>query len=81
MKQFFTHMIDQSISIILDRFERNASGYGFIDTKFDIVTGRDFERPEPYFQNDFIFGIWKESGLFPSNGGWSELRSVTGTRM
>ena len=56
MEPLFSRMIDQSISIILDRFERNASGYGFIDTKFDIVTGQDFKRPEPYFQSDFIFG-------------------------
>ncbi|MBQ9336192.1 MAG: hypothetical protein IJS14_02700 [Lentisphaeria bacterium] len=56
MEQQYRSVIGKSIGIILDRFERNASGFGFIDTKFNIVTGRDFDGAEPYFRNDFIFG-------------------------
>lgn len=56
MNSDYAELIRKSITLILDRFELDRSGYGFIDTKFNIVTGRNFSGMERYFQPDFICG-------------------------
>ena len=44
-------ILTDSMTVIADRFERG--GYPFIDTKFDIVSGRDFgENDEPFRRKD-----------------------------
>ncbi|MBR2720418.1 MAG: hypothetical protein IKB74_03690, partial [Lentisphaeria bacterium] len=37
---------DSTLSVMLDRFEKHPD-YGYLDTKFDLITGRDnFDNPD-----------------------------------
>ncbi len=56
MNDSYNALIEKSLTLILDRFESSRNPYGFIDTKFNIVTGADFTGGEPHFRKDFIFG-------------------------
>ena len=48
------HLIECSCRVILERFR--AHGSGFIDTKFDIVTGREFAGEDFAHRRDLVFG-------------------------
>ena len=43
---------------MLERFERNGAEYPFIDTKFDPVSGRDFDRQDPPFRRRECVYTW-----------------------
>ncbi len=56
-------LIRESALYMVERFERNHD-YPFIDTKFDIVSGRDFGAgDEDFRQKDFIYGWIQGRGL------------------
>ncbi len=64
MKTTIQSIILTSIRRILERFERNAPDYPFIDTKFDIVSGRDYdEKDEPFRQRGCIYSWIQGRGL------------------
>ena len=64
MKTTIQSIILTSIKQILERFERNAPDYPFIDTKFDIVSGRDYgETDEPFRQRSCIYSWIQGRGL------------------
>ncbi len=64
MKTTIQSIILTSIKQILERFERNAPDYPFIDTKFDIVSGRDFgETDEAFRQRGCIYSWIQGRGL------------------
>ena len=64
MKTTIKSIIFTSIKHILERFERNAPDYPFIDTKFDIVTGRDYgEADEAFRQRGCIYSWIQGRGL------------------
>ncbi len=64
MKTTIQSIILTSIRRILERFERNAPDYPFIDTKFDIVSGRDYdEMDEPFRQRGCIYSWIQGRGL------------------
>jgi hypothetical protein len=57
------NLIRESARYMVERFENNRD-YPFIDTKFDIVSGRDFgEGDENFRQKDFIYGWIQGRGL------------------
>ena len=56
-------IIYDSARYMLERFERNAD-YPFIDTKFNIVSGRDFgSGDEDFRQRDFVYGWIQGRGM------------------
>ncbi len=56
-------LIRKSASYMVERFERNCD-YPFIDTKFDICSGKDFgPGDEEFRQKDFIYGWIQGRGL------------------
>ena len=64
MKTTIRDIVLSSISLILERFEREADAYPFIDTKFDIVSGRDYgETDEPFRQRGCIYSWIQGRGL------------------
>ena len=55
-------ILTDSMTVIADRFERG--GYPFIDTKFDIVSGRDFgENDEPFRRKECVYSWIQGRGL------------------
>ena len=55
-------ILTDSMTLIADRFDRG--GYPFIDTKFDIVTGRDFgENDEPFRRKECVYAWIQGRGL------------------
>lgn len=57
-------ILKASIKLILTRFEHNGNSYPFIDTKFDIVTNRDFYSTDAAFKRrDSIYGWIQGRGL------------------
>ena len=64
MKTTIQSIILTSIKQILERFERNAPEYPYIDTKFDIVSCRDFgETDEAFRQRGCIYSWIQGRGL------------------
>ncbi len=56
------NILIESMTLIAARFERG--GYPFVDTKFDIVTGRDFDgHDEPFRQKTCIYTWIQGRGL------------------
>ncbi len=56
-------IIRKSAEYLVSRFEKDRS-YGFIDTKFDIISGRDFDGSDPEFcRRDWIYGWIQGRGL------------------
>ena len=59
-----SEILRTSIELILSRFELNRGKYPFIDTKFNIVSGRDFdESDEPFRRKDCIYSWIQGRGL------------------
>lgn len=57
-------IIEPSIRRIVDRYEAHKGQYPFLDTKFDIVTGRDFDdTDEPFRRKDCIYSWIQGRGL------------------
>ena len=64
MNQLITWILRTSSEVILSRFERNRDHYPFIDTKFHIVSGRDYdENDEPFRRKDCIYSWIQGRGL------------------
>ena len=68
MKQFYSdwenRIIVPSMTMILQRYENHNGAYPFVDTKFDIVTGRDFDdHDEPFRRKDCIYSWIQGRGL------------------
>ena len=62
MQQKMIHILERSMRRIAER--SGTSGYPFIDTKFDIVTDRDFdETDEPFRQKSCIYSWIQGRGL------------------
>ncbi len=51
-----------NITHVLARFERNP-GYGFIDTKFSLLTGKDFSDQDPIRAKSTLYGWIQARGL------------------
>ncbi|MBQ7393629.1 MAG: AGE family epimerase/isomerase [Lentisphaeria bacterium] len=61
-KMQIDRILTDSMTLIADRFDRG--GYPFIDTKFDIVTGRDFgENDEPFRRKECVYAWIQGRGL------------------
>ena len=64
MKSTIRQIILSSITLMLERFERDAGDYPFVNTKFDIVSGRDYgESDEPFRRRDCIYAWIQGRGL------------------
>ncbi len=64
MKSEIEPILRNSVRILLERFERNAERYPFVDTKFNIVSGRDFgDADEPFRRRDCIYSWIQGRGL------------------
>ncbi len=64
MRQMIDWILRASTEVMLSRFERGGGEYRFVDTKFDIVTGRDFgEGDEPFRRRDCIYSWIQGRGL------------------
>ena len=64
MHRMISQILRTSIEVILSRFERDRKNYPFIDTKFNIVSGRDYdERDEPFRRKDCIYSWIQGRGL------------------
>ena len=64
MTHAISHIIERSIRLILDRFEREGASYPFVNTKFDIVSNRDFdETDEPFRRKECIYSWIQGRGL------------------
>ena len=62
--QLISQILRTSIEVILSRFERNWKNYPFIDTKFHIVSGRDYDdSDEPFRRKDCIYAWIQGRGL------------------
>ncbi len=78
MRQTIDRILRASTEVMLARFEHAPEDYRFIDTKFDIVTGRDFdEHDEPFRRKECIYSwiqgrglesLAKHAGYFARNG-------------
>ena len=71
----FHEIIVKSMQLILDRFEKSADDYGFIDTKFNIVSQAEFDSSEPFMQRDYIFGWIQGRALESLAGHWYYFKS------
>ena len=59
-----SQILRTSMEIILSRFEINQNKYPFIDTKFHIVSGRDYDDgDEPFRRKDCIYSWIQGRGL------------------
>ena len=59
-----SELLKSSTLFLLERLEKNGSMYPFIDTKFDIVSGKDFgPQSEDFRQKDHIYGWVQGRGL------------------
>lgn len=76
ISQQYHDLIIKSMTIILDRFEKNAASYGFIDTKFNIVSGKDFEGDESFMQRECIFGWIQGRALESLAGHWYYFKNT-----
>jgi len=64
MHQMITQILRTSTEVILSRFERIRKNYPFIDTKFHVVTGRDYdESDEPFRRKNCIYSWIQGRGL------------------
>ena len=64
MNQLITRILRTSTEVILSRFEGNRQNYPFIDTKFNVVSGRDYdESDEPFRRKDCIYSWIQGRGL------------------
>ena len=64
MHQMITQILRTSTEVILSRFERIRKIYPFIDTKFHVVTGRDYdESDEPFRRKNCIYSWIQGRGL------------------
>ena len=55
MQQAVRRIINDSIIYILERFEASQGSYDFVDTKFDIVSGRNFDDSDEPFRRKSIW--------------------------
>ena len=55
-------LLENSTCFLLGRLEKNGSVYPFIDTKFDIPTGKDFDKQEDFRQKDHIYAGYRGVG-------------------
>ena len=63
-QQELTELLFRSFSCMLERIEKNLASYPFIDTKFNIRTGKNFSAQDEYFrQRDHIYGWIQGRGL------------------
>ena len=58
----YTTMLLEAMAALADRFERRAD-YPFLDTKLDLLTGRDFPPGDPIRGPDAIYGWIQGRGL------------------
>lgn len=59
-----SQILRTSTEVILSRFEKNRENYPFIDTKFHVVSGRDYdESDEPFRRKDCIYSWIQSRGL------------------
>ena len=59
----YADIIKSSAEFMLQRFNNNCN-YGFIDTKFDIISGKDFTADaEVFYQRDYIYPWIQGRGL------------------
>ncbi|MBQ8755190.1 MAG: AGE family epimerase/isomerase [Lentisphaeria bacterium] len=56
-------LLEDSTRFLLERLDANGSVYPFIDTKFDIPTGKDFDDSEDFRRKDHIYGWIQGRGL------------------
>ena len=64
MKTVIENLIRTSMSIMVSRFESEHGFYPYINTKFDIVTGRNFgENDEPFRRRDCIYSWIQGRGI------------------
>ena len=64
MHLVISQILRTSMEIILSRFEINQNKYPFIDTKFHIVSGRDYDDgDEPFRRKDCIYSWIQGRGL------------------
>ena len=64
MRLVIPQILRMSMEMILSRFELNQKKYPFIDTKFNIVSGRDYdESDEPFRRKDCIYSWIQGRGL------------------
>ncbi len=64
MKREIRKIIRTSMSRIVGRFEKNGLSYPYVDTKFDIVSGRDFgPDDEPFRRRDCIYSWIQGRGM------------------
>ena len=64
MHRMISQILRTSIEVILSRFEHDRKNYPFIDTKFHIVSGRDYdESDEPFRRKDCIYSWIQGRGL------------------
>ena len=64
MQRLISKILRSSIEVILSRFERDRKNYPFIDTKFHIVSGRDYDdSDEPFRRRDCIYAWIQGRGL------------------
>ena len=50
----YAQIINEPVKIILDRYDKNPE-YGWINTKFDLLTGEDFPLTDPVYGVDTIY--------------------------
>jgi hypothetical protein len=64
MNQTILPILRNSMELIVERFEKNGPQYPFIDTKFNIVTGKDFGPNDELFrQKECIYSWIQGRGL------------------
>lgn len=58
LKKQYLIIADSTLAVMLDRFEKHPD-YGYLDTKFDLITGRDnFDNPDKamrFRSKDFVY--------------------------
>ena len=72
-------LLENSTCFLLGRLEKNGSVYPFIDTKFDIPTGKDFDKQEDFRQKDHIYGWIQGRGLEALAGSAAYFESTGNT--
>ena len=50
----YTTILKSPVQVILDRYQKNP-GYGWIDTKFDLITGEDFPPTDTVYGVDTVY--------------------------
>ena len=69
-------LLENSTCFLLERLEKNGSVYPLIDTKFDIPTGKDFDKQEDFRQKDHIYGWIQGRGLEALAGSAAYFRGI-----